>query len=114
MSDQPLDAATVIAQLKEAAVECRRAINVPCQVNNEWHADQYEQWATEITRLSAAHLRSVFTNEVIHAIGALARQQNVCREQGGTAVFVTGMEAAREYIIEQLMPLPSPPPPEKT
>ena len=46
--------------------------------------------------------RSVFTDEVIRAIGALARQQNVCREQAGQAVFVTGMEAAREYIVEQL------------
>jgi len=50
--------------------------------------------------------RSVFTNEVIRAIGALARQQNVCREQAGQAVFVTGMEAAREYIVEHLASSP--------
>jgi len=49
-----------------------------------------------------AELRAVFTNEVIRAIGSLARQQNVCREQGGKAVFVTGMEAAREYIVEHI------------
>jgi hypothetical protein len=49
-----------------------------------------------------AQLRAVFTNEVIRAISALARQQNVCREQNGHVVFVTGMEAAREYIIEQI------------
>lgn len=47
-----------------------------------------------------AELRATFTNEVIRAIGALARQQNVCREQAGQVVFVTGMEAAREYIME--------------
>lgn len=47
-------------------------------------------------------LRAVFTNEVIRAIGALARQQNVFREQGGQVVFVTGMEAAREYIVESI------------
>lgn len=47
-------------------------------------------------------LRSIFTNEVIRAIGALARQQNVCREQAGNVVFVTGMEAAREYIVEHV------------
>jgi hypothetical protein len=45
---------------------------------------------------------AIFTNDVIRAIGALARQQNVCREQDGKAVFVTGMEAAREYIIEHV------------
>lgn len=50
-------------------------------------------------------IRSVFTNEVLRAIGALARQQNVCREQGGKAVFVTGMEAAREYIVEHAQPV---------
>ncbi len=50
----------------------------------------------------AESLRAVFTNEVIRAIGSLARQQNVCREQGGKAVFVTGMEAAREYIVEHV------------
>jgi hypothetical protein len=48
-------------------------------------------------------LRTTFTNEVIRAIGSLARQQNVCREQGGRMVFVTGMEAAREYIIEHIL-----------
>lgn len=48
-----------------------------------------------------AALRAAFTNEVIRAIGALARQQNVCREQAGQVVFVTGMEAAREYLVEQ-------------
>lgn len=48
-------------------------------------------------------LRAAFTNEVIRAIGALARQQNVCREQAGKTVFVTGMEAAREYIIEHVL-----------
>lgn len=47
-------------------------------------------------------LRTVFTNEVIRAIGALARQQNVCREQGGAMAFVTGMEAAREFIVEHV------------
>ena len=30
----------------------------------------------------------------LRAIGALARQQNVCREQAGQTVFVTGMDAA--------------------
>ena len=56
-------------------------------------------------------LRVIFTNDVIRAIGALARQQNVCREQDGKAVFVTGMEAAREYIIEHIL-LAIPPPAE--
>lgn len=54
-------------------------------------------------------LRAAFTNEVIRAIGALARQQNVCREQGGKVVFVTGMEAAREYIVEQVSAALPPP-----
>lgn len=55
-------------------------------------------------------LRAVFTNEVIRAIGALARQQEVCREQDGKTVFVTGMEAAREYLIEHVLTtLPAPP-----
>lgn len=48
-------------------------------------------------------LHAVFTNEVIRAIGSLARQQNVCREQGGQVVFVSGIDAAREYIIETLL-----------
>ena len=47
-------------------------------------------------------LRSVFTNEVIRAISALARQQNVCREQDGQVVFVSGMDAAREYLVEHV------------
>lgn len=47
-------------------------------------------------------LRATFTNEVIRAIGALARQQNVCREQAGKMVFVTGMDATREYIVEHV------------
>lgn len=47
-------------------------------------------------------LRDALTNEVIRAIAALARQQDVCREQDGKAVFVTGMEAAREYAVESL------------
>ena len=54
-----------------------------------------------MTADAVARLRSVFTNEVIRAVGALVRQQNVCREQAGQVVFVTGMEAAREYISEQ-------------
>lgn len=56
----------------------------------------------EVTQEPNRALRAVFTNEVIRAIGALARQQNVCREQGGQVVFVTGMEAAREYIVEHV------------
>jgi hypothetical protein len=32
----------------------------------------------------------------------LARQQEVCREQDGKTVFVTGMDAAREYLIEHV------------
>ncbi len=64
----------------------------------------------ERERLSPESLRAVFTNEVIRAVGALARQQNVCREQGGKVAFVTGMDAAREYIVEQIQAaLPSPP-----
>ena len=51
---------------------------------------------------SAETLRATFTNEVIRAIGALARQETVCREQAGQMVFVTGMEAAREYIVEHI------------
>ncbi len=47
-------------------------------------------------------LREVFTNEVIRAIGLLARQQQVCREQDGKMIIVTGMEAAREYIVEHV------------
>lgn len=47
-------------------------------------------------------LRAVFTNDAIRAIGALARQQEVCREQGGKVVFVSGMDAAREYILERV------------
>lgn len=50
-----------------------------------------------------APIRAALTNDVIRAIGALARQRNVCREQGGQAVFVTGLEAAREYVVEQIM-----------
>jgi len=65
-----------------------------------------------IVRLPAA-LRSMLTNEFIRAIGALARQQDVCRVKDGAATFVTGMEAAREYIVEHveevLASLPSPP-----
>lgn len=48
-------------------------------------------------------LRTAFTNEVIRAAGALARQQEVCREQEGQVVFVTGMDAAREYLVEQVL-----------
>ncbi len=48
-------------------------------------------------------IRTTFTNEVIRAIGSLARQENVCREQDGRVVFVTGMEAAREYIVEHVL-----------
>ena len=66
-----------------------------------------------MTASLTAALRSVFTNKVIQAIGALARQKDVCREQGGAVVFVTGMEAAREYIVEHvadaIAALPSPP-----
>jgi hypothetical protein len=69
--------------------------------------ERLESAEATIASLPAA-LRSMFTNEVIRAIGALARQQNVCREQGGKATFVTGMEAAREYIVEHaLAALPS-------
>jgi hypothetical protein len=50
-------------------------------------------------------LRAVFTNEVIRAIAALARQREVCREQAGQAVFVSGMDAAREYIVEHAQPI---------
>jgi hypothetical protein len=54
-------------------------------------------------RHPAASLRVAFTNEVIRAAGALARQQQVCREQEGQVVFVTGMDAAREYLVEQAL-----------
>jgi hypothetical protein len=50
----------------------------------------------------AARLRELLTNDVIRATKALAQQRNVCREQGGQVVFVTGVEAAREYLIESL------------
>lgn len=49
-----------------------------------------------------AIVRAAFTNDVIRVVGALARQQNVCREQGGTVAFVDGMDAAREYITETI------------
>ena len=52
-------------------------------------------------RYTADEFHAIFTNEVIRAIGSLARQREVCREQDGKAVFVTGMDAAREYIICQ-------------
>ncbi len=55
----------------------------------------------ELVKLRA-DLRLAFTNEVLRAVGSLARQKNVCREQNGKAVFMTGMEAAREYLIEQI------------
>lgn len=47
-------------------------------------------------------VRKALTNDVIRAIGALARQQQVCREQDGAMVFVDGMDAAREYAAEQI------------
>jgi hypothetical protein len=50
----------------------------------------------------AARLRELLTNDVIRATKALAQQRNVCREQGGQVVFVTGVEAAREYLSESL------------
>lgn len=53
-------------------------------------------------RAQEKELRAKLTNEVIRAIRALASQQNVCREQDGQVVFVTGIEAAREYLIEQV------------
>lgn len=48
-------------------------------------------------------LRAAFTNEVIRAVSSLARQREVCREQDGKAVFVSGMDAAREYLTEQVL-----------
>ena len=53
--------------------------------------------------ITATALRATFTNEVIRAVCALARQSQVCREQGGEVVFVTGMEAAREYLVEHVL-----------
>ena len=53
--------------------------------------------------MNAPSLRVIFTNEKMRAICALARQQKVCREQDGAVVFVTGIEAAREYLIEHVL-----------
>lgn len=47
-------------------------------------------------------IREALTDEVIRAARALSMQTNVCREQGGSVVFVTGIEAAREYLVEQV------------
>jgi hypothetical protein len=70
-----------------------------------WLEDE-AYWRDVVAKLDGTQmlsaLRATFTNEVIRAIGALARQQNVCREQGGQVVFVTGMEAAQEYIVEHV------------
>lgn len=47
-------------------------------------------------------LRAALTNEVVRAMSALSRQRAVCREQGGQIVFVSGYEAAREYLVETI------------
>lgn len=79
--------------------EYLRLTNVDRQRNSSSSVSPPASSATT-TEPECAALRATFTNEVIRAVGALARQQNVCREQGGHVVFVTGMEAAREYIVE--------------
>lgn len=48
------------------------------------------------------HIRCVLTDEVIRAVRSLAIERAVCREQDGHVVFVTGIDAAREYIIEMI------------
>lgn len=49
----------------------------------------------------AETIRAVLTNEVLRAVCALRQQQQVCRGQAGQVTIVSGMDAAREYLVEQ-------------
>lgn len=47
-------------------------------------------------------IRAAIDNEVIRAVAVLRQQKTVARDQDGQTVFVSGTEAAREYLIETL------------
>lgn len=100
---------TAMDELYPLSDDARRAERAEqtCGVMKRWLSESSDEIAAAALRhlhndVLPKVLRAMFTNEVIRAIGALARQQHVCREQAGHVVFVTGMEATREYIVEQV------------
>lgn len=47
-------------------------------------------------------IHEAIDHDVIRAVAALRQQRTVAREQNGQTVFVSGTEAAREYLLETL------------